>query len=352
MNEKTLEDTAREMVAPGKGLFAADVPPVGVSFSLAEGSWGPMREPRTEAAGRDFQEMMFRTPGLGDHISGIIVFDDVLDQKSEDGTPFQELIARQGIMVGVTPTRGWQILAGSSKEYAPRGLDGLPKRLRKWREQGVRFVKWRVPAVVGHGLPTARAIETNARSVAECAALAQDAGLVPIVEPEVEMKGQHDIERQFEVSEWFLHRVFEALYEHRVMIEGIVLKTNMVVPGSDCPTQANSETVAAETVKCLRRVLPPAVPGVGFLSGGQSDVDATSHLNAMNALGPAPWALSFSYGRAIGRAAMLAWDGKKDDSAGQVALHHRARMNGLASLGQWSPDLEKSERAASRGQVQ
>lgn len=199
---------------------------------------------------------------------------------------------------------------------------------------------------------TIRGIETNARSVAECAALAQDAGLVPIVEPEVEMKGEHDIEGQFEVTEWFLHRVFEALYEHRVMLEGIVLKTNMVVAGSNCLTQANAETVTAETVKCFRRILPPAVAGVGFLSGGQSDVDATAHLNAMNALGPEPWALSFSYGRAIGRAAMLAWDGKRDDSTGQVALHHRARMNGLASLGQWSPDLEKSELVASRSQVE
>jgi len=194
---------------------------------------------------------------------------------------------------------------------------------------------------VGPGLPTSRAIESNARSVAECAVLAQEAGLVPIVEPEVEMKGEHDIERQFEVTEWFLHRVFETLYEHRVMLEGIVLKTNMVVSGSDCPTQADVDTVASETLKCMRRAVPPAVPGIGFLSGGQSDGKSTAHLNAMNALGPQPWTLSFSYGRAIGRAAMLAWDGKIDGSAGQTALYHRARMNGLATLGQWSAELEE-----------
>jgi fructose-bisphosphate aldolase class I len=341
MSNTTLEATAQAMVAPGKGLFAADVPPAGESFSLAAGFWGPMRDPKTEATGRDFQEMLIRTPGLGDHISGIIVFDDVLEQKSEDGTPFSELIAEQGMMVGITPTTGWQMLAGSSREYMPTGLEGLPKRLKSWREQGARFIKWRVPAVIGEGMPTARAIDANARSVAECAALAQDAGLVPIVEPETEMRGTHTIERQFEVTEWFLHRVFEALYEHRVMVEGIVVKTNMVVSGSECSTQASADTVAAETLKCLRRVLPPSVPGVGFLSGGQSDEDATAHLNAMNALGPQPWALSFSYGRALGKAAMSAWDGKTDNSAGQAALLHRAKMNGLASLGQWSVELER-----------
>ena len=344
MSNSALEDTAQAMVAPGKGLFAADVPPVGKPFSLADGFWGSMREPRTEAAARDFQEMLFRTPGLGDHVSGIIVMDDVLDQKSKDGTPFSELIAGQGIMLGATPTTGWQLLAGSKREYVPTGLDGLPRRLKIWRERGVRFVKWRVAAVVGDGLPTARAIEVNARSVAECAALAQGAGLVTIVEPEVEMRGEHTLERQFEVTQWFLHRVMEALFEHGVMLEGIVLKTNMVVSGIDCPAQANRDTVATETLRCLRRVLPPALPGVAFLSGGQSDVDATAHLNAMNALGPQQWTLSFSYGRAIGRAAMLAWDGKTDDSTGQAALHHRVKMNGLASLGQWSAELERDSR--------
>ena len=338
MSELTLGTTARAMVAPGKGIFAADVPPRG----LADGWWGPMSAPKGDAAARDFQEMMIRTPGLGNHISGIIVFEDVLDQQSKDGTSFMDLITRQGIMVGITPTTGWQRLGGSPEEVMPRGLDGLPKRLKRWRELGVSFIKWRVAAKVGPGLPSSRAIETGARSVAECAILAQDAGLVPIVEPEVEMKGEHSIERQFELTEWFLHRTFQALYEHRVMLEAIVLKTNMVVSGSDCPTQADIATVASETLKCLRRTVPPAVPGVGFLSGGQSDGKATAHLNAMNALGPQPWTLSFSYGRAIGRAAMLAWDGKIDGSTGQPALLHRARMNGLASLGQWSPELEET----------
>jgi len=337
MNQHTLEATAQAMIAPGKGLFAADVAPL----RLIDGFWGPMKEPQTVEAARDFQEMMFRTPGLSEHISSIIVFEDILDQQSKDGTPFPELIKQQGIMLGITPTTGWQRLGGTNKEYIPTGLDGLPKRLEKWRDAGARFVKWRVGVKVGPGFPSARAVESNARSVAECAALAQAAGLVPIVEPEVEMRGSHDIERQYEVSEWFLHRTFEALYEHGVMLEGIVLKTNMVVSGSDCPTQADVDTVASETLKCLRNIVPAAVPGIGFLSGGQTDENSTIHLNAMNVLGPQPWALSFSYGRAIGRAAMMAWDGKTEGSTGQDALNHRCRMNGLASLGQWTAELEK-----------
>jgi len=338
MNEQSLEATARAMVAPGKGIFAADVPPRG----LANGWWGPMKEPGNTEAAQDFQEMMFRTPKLGDHISSIILFDDVLDRKGRDGTPFTELINQQGIMIGITPTTGWQMMAGANGEYIPMGLDGLPKKLKAWKELGARFVKWRVGIKVGPGLPTTHAIEFNARSVAEVAALAQEAGLVPIVEPEVEMKGNHDINRQYEVTEWLLHRTFEALYEHRVMLEGIVLKTNMVVSGSDCPVQADVDTVAAETLKCLRRIVPAAVQGIGFLSGGQTDEKATIHLNAMNVLGAQPWTLSFSYGRAIGRAAVEAWDGKIEGSTGQTALYHRARMNGLAALGQWTAELEKT----------
>lgn len=338
MNEYTLETTAQAMVAPGKGLFAADVPPHG----LAGGWWGPMKEPRSTAAARNFQEMMFRTPGLGEYISGIILASDVIDQKSKDGTSFLELITRQGILVGITPSTGRQSLGSSPEEYVPTGLDGLPERLEKWREIGVSFVKWRVGAKVGPGLPTSQAINASSHSVAEYAVIAQNAGLVPIVEPDVEMKGEHDIKRHFEVTEWFLHRVFEVLYEYRVKLDGIILKTNMVLSGSDCPTQADIETVASETVKCLRRTVPAAMPGIAFLSGGQSDEKSTAHLNAINALGPQPWALSFSYGRAIGRAVTLAWDGKIDGSTGQTALHHRARMNGLATLGQWSAELEKA----------
>jgi len=340
MSNTTLEETARAMVAPGKGIFAADIYTSGAANGFVEGFWGSMPEPNDDATARKFQEMMFRTPGLGDHVSGIILFDDVLDEKAVDGTPFPDLLAEQGMMVGITPTTGWQLFGGSKREYFPKGIDGLPPRLKKWKERGVHFVKWRVPAIIGPGMPTRRAMEANAQSVAECAALAQAAGLVPIVEPEVEMKGDHDIARQYEVTEWFLNAVFDALYEHRVLLEGIVLKTNMVVSGSKCTDQADAETVAHETIKCLRRTLPPAVPGVGFLSGGLSDIDSTAYLNAMNALGPQPWTLSFSYGRAIGRAAMEAWDGKTDDSTGQAALLHRSKMNSLASTGQWSSELE------------
>ena len=346
MSNTTLEDTARAMVSPGKGLFAADVYTSGAQNGFVEGFWGDMPSPNDDATARNFQEMLLRTPGLGEYISGIILFEDVLDQTSSDGTGFADLIERQGIMFGITPTTGWQLFGGAEREYFPLGIEGLPKRLRTWRNRGARFVKWRIPAIVGPGLPTERAIVSNARNVAEVAALAQAAGLVPIVEPEVEMKGDHDIARQYEVTEWFLHAVFDALYEHGVLLEGIVLKTNMVVSGSNCPDQADAQTVAQETIKCLRRTLPPAVPGVGFLSGGLSDVDSTAYLNAINAQGPQPWSLTFSYGRALGRAAMEQWDGKPNDSSGQPALAHRVRMNGLASTGEWSPDLEKEVNAA------
>jgi fructose-bisphosphate aldolase class I len=338
MSESTLAATARAMVAPGKGIFAADVR----LKDLDRGAWGKVAGLESEEEAGDFQEMICRTPGLGEHLSSLIVFPEVLDRTARDGTPLTELIADQGLMLGITPTTGFQLLGGSQYEYVPRGLEGLAKRLGSWRERGVSFVKWRVAARVMPGLPTERAMISNARSVAELAALAQQFDLVPIVEPEVEMQGEHSIERQFQVTEWFLHRTFEALYEHGVSLEEIVLKTNMVVSGSDCPDQADTATVAAETLRCLRRVVPPAVPGIGFLSGGQTDIDATAHLDAMNRLGPQPWVLSFSYGRAIGRAAVEAWDGKTDDSNGQTALAHRARMCGLASLGQWSSDLEEA----------
>ncbi|MCY3933148.1 MAG: fructose-bisphosphate aldolase class I [Acidobacteria bacterium] len=344
----TLAATAQRMVAPGKGIFAADVPLKG----LVRGWWGESVHARTEDAAADFQEMICRTPELGEHLSSIIVFPDVLDRRAGDGTPLVELIAERGLLLGITPTTGWQLLGGSEHEYVPRGLDGLAKRLEYWRGRGVAFVKWRVAARVRPGLPTERALVSNARSVAEVAALAHQFDLVPIVEPEVEMKGDHPIERQFEITERFLHRTFEALYEYGVAPEEIVLKTNMVVSGSDCPEQAGVDTVARETLRCLRRVVPPALPGIGFLSGGQSDLDATAHLDAMNRLaasgGPAdgaghlhaPWALSFSFGRAIGRAPVEAWDGRTDESSGQTALRHRARMNGLATLGEWSVEAE------------
>jgi fructose-bisphosphate aldolase class I len=339
MSESTLAETARAMVAPGKGIFAADRR----LKDLARGAWGQKAGLETEEEAGDFQEMMCRTPKLGEHLSSLIVFPEVLEHTARDGTPLTELIADRGLMLGITPTTGFQLIGGSDYEYLPRGLDGLAKRLADWRERGVSFVKWRVAARVMPGLPTEHSMISNARSVAEFAALAQQFDLVPIVEPEVEMNGEHPIERQFEVTEWFLHRTFEALYEHGVSVEEIVLKTNMVVSGDSCPDQADTATVAAETIRCLRRVVPPAVPGIGFLSGGLSDIDATANLDAMNKLGPQPWALSFSYGRAIGRAAVEAWDGKTDESKGQTALAHRARMCGLASLGQWSSDLEGAD---------
>lgn len=342
--KSTLAKTAEAMVAPGKGLFATDMWPKG----LTNGWWGTMREPRTEQSVREFQETMFRTPGLAEHLSGVIVFEDVLDCQSKDGTSFQELLAQQGVLIGITPTTRWQALGGSPEERIPTGLDGLPRKMDSWKDRGVSFVKWRVGAKIGEGLPTRRALLAGAHSVAECAALAQEHGLVPIVEPEAEMKGAHSLERHFEVTERFLHLVLEALYEYGVKLDGIVLKTNMVLSGSEQSSRADVATVAAETLRCMRQVLPPAVPGIGFLSGGQTQIEATEHLNAMNALGPQPWNLTFSYGRGIGEAAMGAWDGDMENGENNAlhkALAHRARMNGLASLGQWSPDLEAAGQA-------
>ena len=347
MDEQSLKATAKAMVAPGKGVFAVDVPIEGVI-----GFWGEGKVTEDGGAARDFQEMLFRTKGLGDSISSIIVPPDVLDQQSKDGTSFPELISQLGIMFGVNPAIGWQHLDGtpfegwaiskSPDELIPTGMDGLQERLQKWRGMGASFVKWRVIARMEPGFPTARGIEAGANQVAQYAALAQEAGLVPIVEPDVDMIGEHDIKRHFEVSEWFLHRTFEALYEHGVMLEGIVLKTNMVLSGSKCPTQADVGTVAAESIKCMRRAVPAAVPGIAFLSGGQTDMDSTIHLNALNMLEPQPWRLSFSYGRAIGRPPMKAWDGKIGGSAGQTALLHRAKMNSLATSGKWTAELEEA----------
>ena len=337
MSKQTLEATAQAMVAKGKGIFAADTP----LTRLVEGCWGPLEEP-SEAGGRHFQEMAFRTPGLNKHISSIILAMDIIGQKGEDGTSLIELINQQGILAGVTPSTGRQPIGSSPEEVIPTGLDGLAERLANWHDMGISFVKWRVGARVGPGLPTSQTINAISENVAEYAIIAQNAGLVPIVEPDVEMKGDHDIKRHFEVSEWFMHRVFDALYERRVNIEGIIIKTNMILSGSECPVQANPEQVAVETVKCLRRTVPAAVPGIGFLSGGQSCETATIHLNAINQLSPQPWAMSFSFGRAFGWAVVNAWDGKIKGSAGQKALLHRAKMNGMATLGQWTPELEKT----------
>ena len=334
MNTNQLEQTAQAMVATGKGILAADQ---GASFV---GKWlDSMGQPTSEDTLVQYRAMLFGTPQLSDHISGIILLGDVPEQHTAEGKPLLDLITRQTIMPGLSPSTGLQPLARAPGEVIPVGLDGLRERLTDFRERGFRFTKWRAPLKIGSGLPTGYAADANAYTLGQFAALSQEAGLVPIVEPEVEILGEHDIARHFEVTEWFLRKVFQVLYEQRVLLEGMILKTNMVVSGKDCPEQADVETVALQTLKCLSRTVPAAVPGIAFLSGGQSDYAATAHLNVMNAAGPHPWQLSFSYGRALQRAPMTAWAGRADQvSAGQDALYQTARLNGLATQGHCSED--------------
>ncbi|MEM7029475.1 MAG: class I fructose-bisphosphate aldolase [Chloroflexota bacterium] len=334
MNTNQLEETAQAMVTPGRGILAADQ---GASFI---GGWlESLGHATSDNTLVQYRTMIFGTPQLSDHISGIILMGDVLAQQSDDGTPLLELITQQGIMPGLSPGTGQEVLAGTQGEVVPIGLEGLRERLAKFRDLGFRFTKWRAPLKVGPGLPTSYAADANAYTLGQFAALSQEAGLVPIVEPEVEMLGDHTVDRHFDVSEWFLRKVFQTLYEQGVYLEGMILKTNMIVSGKDCPEQVSVDEVADMTLKCLRRTVPAAVPGIAFLSGGQSDYHATAHLNAMNAAGTQPWTLSFSYGRALQRPAMTAWAGKVDQiDAGRNAMYQCAKLNGMAAQGSCSDE--------------
>ncbi len=338
MNVEILEATARALVAPGKGILAADesLPSIGRRFEA-------LGIPNTEDARRRYRQMLLTTPGAADHVSGVILFDETIRQKADDGTPLVEMLSRQGIIPGIKVDRGAKPLAGAPAEQVTEGLDGLRERLAEYTALGARFAKWRAVIGIGPGLPTDRAILANAHALVRYAALCQEAGVVPIVEPEVLMDGDHPIERCFEVTETTLRTVFHLLPEQGVVLEGMLLKPNMVVPGKNCPRQASVEEVASATVRCLRRTVPAAVPGVVFLSGGQSEERATAHLNAMNAMGSHPWALSFSYGRALQDSALRAWRGDPARvAAGQQAYLHRARMNGAARQGRYTSDLERA----------
>jgi fructose-bisphosphate aldolase, class I len=288
--------------------------------------------------------MLFTTPGLADFISGVILFDETLRQKADDGTSVPELLTRQGIVPGIKVDKGTKPLAGAAGEVVTEGLDGLRERIGEYKALGARFAKWRAVITVGPDMPSSACIEANAHALARYAALCQEGGLVPVVEPEVLMDGDHTIERCFEVTEATLHTVFTALRHQRVVLEGMLLKASMVLAGKGGPRQAGVDEVAAATLRCLRRAVPAAVPGVVFLSGGQTDVLATAHLNAMNAEGgPHPWALSFSYGRALQDQAMKVWQGKPAlAAAAQQALHHRARCNGAARDGRYTSALERA----------
>jgi fructose-bisphosphate aldolase class I len=332
-----LETTAREIVAPGKGILAADE-----SDGTIKKRFDSIDVESTEENRRSYREMLFTTPGIGDHISGVILFDETIRQSSADGTPFPELLRAAGVIPGIKVDKGAKPLAGSPEEKVTEGLDGLRERLEEYRELGARFTKWRAVIEIGDGTPTYHCIHANAHALGRYAALSQEAGLVPIVEPEVLMDGDHTIEQCYATTEWTLKETFQELFYQRVELEGTLLKPNMVLSGKDCPEQASVEEVAEATVRCLKASVPAAVPGIVFLSGGQSDEDATAHLNAMNARGPHPWELSFSYGRALQAPALKAWRGDPANMpAGQEAFGHRARMNGLARSGEYSEEMEK-----------
>ena len=333
-----IEETARALVAKGKGILAADE-----SFGTIEKRFKQIGLPTSEENRRDYREMLFTAPDFGKSISGVILFDETLRQKGADGTPLVEILKRQGSIPGIKVDAGAVPLPFSPTEKITEGLDGLRQRLNEYFELGARFTKWRAVIDIDVDIPTDYCIHANAEALAGYAALSQEAGLVPIVEPEVLMDGAHDIERCLEVTERTLVAVFHALHIHRIRLEGMLLKPNMVIAGKKSATQAGIQQVAELTVRCLKRTVPPAVPGIVFLSGGQSEEEATAHLNAMNAMGPLPWALSFSYGRALQQAALSAWGGKKENvAAGQRAFAHRARLNGMATTGEYRADLERA----------
>ncbi|HEY6579340.1 MAG TPA: class I fructose-bisphosphate aldolase, partial [Rhizomicrobium sp.] len=338
MNKTQLARVAQAMTTKGKGLLAADE-----STGTIKKRFDKIGVEPTEANRRDYRELLFRTSeAMKNCISGVILYDETIRQKAADGTLLVKLIEQAGSIPGIKVDLGAKPLALCPGETITEGLDGLRERFVEYRGLGARFAKWRAVIDIGPGIPTFTAIAANAHALARYAALCQEEMLVPIVEPEVLMDGDHDIETCARVTEWVLKEVFYALFQQRVALEGMVLKPNMVVPGAKCPKQASADEVAARTVECLKACVPAAVPGIAFLSGGQSDTEATAHLNAMNTIANLPWPLTFSYGRALQAAPQKAWSGKPANVAlAQRAFAHRARMNSLASRGEWNPGLEK-----------
>jgi len=338
MDAGTLNATTRELVAPGKGILAADE-----SSGTIKKRFDSIGVESTEGNRRSYRDMLFTTPGLGEHISGVILFDETIRQSSADGTPFPEALAKAGMIPGIKVDTGAKALAAFPGETVTEGLDGLRERLSGYVELGARFAKWRATIFCGPDLPTDYAIVANGHAMARYAALCQEAGLVPIVEPEVLMDGDHTIETCEAATARTLQALYAELAKARVDLAGSLLKVNMVLSGKDCPEQAGPAEVAEATVRCLTANVPAEVPGIVFLSGGQSDVVATVHLNEMNKMGSHPWELSFSYGRALQAPSLKAWGGDPANvEAGQSALAHRARMNGLARSGAYSADLESA----------
>jgi len=334
-----LETTAQAIVAEGKGILAADE-----STGTIKKRFDSIGAECSEDTRRDYREMLFRsTEAMSNYISGVILYDETLRQDAKDGTKLSKLISDTGALPGIKVDTGAKALAGCPGEKVTEGLDGLRERFAEYYDLGARFAKWRAVITIGENFPSRTCIAANTHALARYAALAQEANIVPIVEPEVIMDGPHDIARCFEVTEASLNALYDQLYAQKVCLEGTILKPNMVIPGTQCATQASVEEVAEQTVKCLKRTVPSAVPGICFLSGGQSDEDATAHLSAMNAAFDMPWKLSFSYGRALQAAALKAWRGRPENEASaQTAFSHRARMNSLAALGEWNNGHEKA----------
>ena len=335
MSIEQLAETAQAMVAPGKGIIAIDE-----STGTIGKRFAAVGIENSEENRRAYRELLLTTPKLSEHISGAILYDETLRQSTRAGVPFAKYLAGHGMIPGIKVDKGTTALAGFPGELVTEGLDGLRARLEEYYRLGARFAKWRAVITIGEDIPTGTCIEVNSHALARYAALCQEQGLVPMVEPEVLMDGEHDVETAYEVTEAVLRSLFGALYEQNVLLEGTILKTSMVVPGKDCAEQVEAQEVAESTLMCLKSTVPAILPGIVFLSGGQEDEDATAHLDAMNRLGPNPWTLSFSYGRAMQQAALKLW---AKDMGGNVRkaqdlVFARARANGQAALGQWQGD--------------
>jgi len=338
MNLAELNKVATAMVAPGRGILAADE-----STGTIKKRFDTLGVESTADNRRDYREMLFRSSdAMSKYISGVILYDETIRQNAKDGTPLVKLIEKAGVLPGIKVDKGTKPLPFCPGEVVTEGLDGLRERLAEYRGLGAKFAKWRAVIDIGADIPSYSCIAANAHALARYAALCQDEGIVPIVEPEVLMDGDHDIDRCYKFTELTLKIVFEQLYFARVALEGMVLKPNMAIPGKKSPKKASVEEVAEKTIKVLKACVPAAVPGIAFLSGGQSDEAATAHLDAMNKMGPLPWRVTFSYGRALQAAPQKAWSGRSENvAAAQRAFGHRAMMNGLATLGQWKADLER-----------
>ena len=343
MNLAELNKVATAMVAPGRGILAADE-----STGTIKKRFDAIGAESTADSRRDYRELLFRsTDAMRNHISGVILYDETIRQNAKDGTPLVKVIEKAGSLPGIKVDKGTKPLPYCPGEVVTEGLDGLRERLAEYRALGAKFAKWRAVIDIGNGIPTWTCVKANAHALARYAALCQEEQIVPIVEPEVLMDGGHDIDTCYGITEWVLRTVYNELYEARVPLEGTVLKPNMVISGKKAAKRASVEEVAEKTVKVLKTCVPASVPGIAFLSGGQSDEEATAHLHAMNRIGGLPWRLTFSYGRALQAAPQKAWAGKAENvAAAQRAFAHRARMNGLAARGEWKADLERDQKAA------